>query len=63
MPVLTTVVEISMFKIFKTLKFSYLYGLKPFCCYNSHEVRLCGGCIYNMYVVAAVVLAHSRYMY
>ena len=45
MQVLTTVVETSMSKIFKILKLSYLqqHELKSFCCYNSHEVRLCGG--------------------
>ena len=26
-------------------------------CYNSHKVRLCGGCVYSLYVDAAVVLA------
>jgi len=26
-------------------------------CYNSYKVRLCGGCIYNLYVDAAAVLA------
>ena len=31
--------------------------LKPLCCYSSHEVSLCGGRIYTMYVDAAVVLA------
>jgi hypothetical protein len=51
--------EISMFKIFEILKLSYLQlnGLKLFCCYKCHEVRLCGGCIHNLYVDAAVVLA------
>ena len=29
--------------------------LKSFCCYN--EVRLCGGCIYILYVGAVVLLA------
>jgi hypothetical protein len=45
------------YKIFKTLKLSYLQqnGLKSLCCYNSHEVSLCGGGIYNPYVDATVV--------
>ena len=49
-------VEISMFKI---LKLSYLKsnGLKSFCCYNSCEVRLCGGCTYSLHVDAVVMLA------
>ena len=53
------VVEISVFKIFKILKLSYLQKiwLKLLCCYNSYEIRLCGGCIYNRYDDAAVVFA------
>ena len=36
------------YKIFKTLKLSYLQLNKlKFCCYNSHDVSLCGGCIYR----------------
>jgi len=31
--------------------------LKSFCCYNSHEVSLCGGCLYSLFVDATVVLA------
>jgi len=46
------------FKIFKGLKLSYLQQnvLKSLCCYNSHEVSLCGGCIYSLCVDATVVL-------
>jgi len=46
------------YKIFKTLNLSYLTenGLKPFCCYNSLEVSLCGGRIYSLCVDATVVL-------
>jgi hypothetical protein len=53
------VVEISMFKIFKTLNCPIYnkMGWKSFCCYNSHEVRLCDGSTYSLYVDAAVVLA------
>ena len=47
------------YKIIKILKLSCLQenGLKSFCCYNSHEVILCGGRIYNLYIDATVVLA------
>ena len=47
------------YKIFKTLKLSYLQqnSLKSFCFYNSHAVLLCGGCIYSLYVDVTVVLA------
>ena len=46
------------YKIFSTLKLSYLQWnvLKSLCRYSSHEVSLCGGCIYSMYVDATVVL-------
>jgi len=30
---------------------------KIFRCYNSHEVRMCGGHIYNPYIDATAVLA------
>ena len=47
------------YKIFKTLKWSYLQLNRPksFCCYNSHEVSLCGGRVYNLDVDAIVVPA------
>ena len=32
--------------------------LKPLCCYDSHAVSQCGGCIYSLYVGATVILAH-----
>jgi len=42
----------------KTLKFALVYkkktGLKSFCCYNSHDVSLCCGRIYSLYVGATV---------
>jgi hypothetical protein len=44
-----------MFKIIKIVVVTIKW-LKSFCCYNSHEV-LYGGCIYNLYVGAVVVLA------
>ena len=49
------------YKIFKTLKLSYLQqnGLKSLCRYSSHEVILCGGRIYSLYVDVAVVLARN----
>jgi len=39
------------YKMFKTLQLSYLQQnvLKSFCCYNSHAVSLCAGCIYSLY--------------
>jgi len=48
--------------VFKGLKLSYLQQnvLKSLCCYNSHEVSLCGGCIYSLCVDAIVVL--DRYV-
>jgi hypothetical protein len=47
------------YKIFKTLKLSYLQLHRPksFCCYNSPEVSQCVGLIYNLYVDATVVPA------
>jgi hypothetical protein len=48
-------VEISVFKIFKIFLFLVIKWLKSSCCYNSHEV-LCGGCMYNLYINAIVLL-------
>jgi len=47
------------YKIFKTLKLSYLQynSLKSLCCYNSQSVSQCAGCIYSLYVDVTVVLA------
>ena len=38
-------------------------GLKSFCCYNSHEARLCVGCIYSLHVDAVILLARYVCMY
>jgi len=50
--------ESQYYKMFKTLNLSYLQLKRPklFCCYNSHEVTLCDGPIYNLHVDAAVEL-------
>ena len=47
------------YKIFKTLKLSYLQysSLKSLCCYNSQSVSQCAGRIYSLYVDVTVVLA------
>jgi len=44
------------------LELSYLQQnvLKSLYCYSSHEVSLCGGCIWSLYVYATVMLARYK---
>ena len=57
------VVEISVLENLQNIKI-VLFTIKwdkLFCCYNSHEVSLCGGRIYSLYIDATVVPA--RYVH